>query len=107
MAAGWGCGVDGIEVLGVIGAAEGPVVKLGAKSANSDTVVMTEPVSDVVDALRTILGRLPDGMEGVRECRISMRVARDTGWTSGTPLRKANVLTWTDLLGVSQPEQTN
>lgn len=58
---------------------------------------MTEPVSDVVEALLTMLGREPEGKEGVRECRISIRFAREMGWTSGTPFRNANVLTWTDL----------
>jgi len=40
---------------------------------------MTEPVSDVVEARRARLGLEVDGNEGVRECRISMRVARETG----------------------------
>lgn len=62
-----------------------------------DAEVTTEPVSEVVEARRTMLGREVDGKDGVREWRISMRVGRETGWTSGTPLRKAKVLTWTEL----------
>ena len=59
---------------------------------------MTDPFSEVLEARRTMLGREPEGNEGVREWRISMRFAREIGWTSGTPLRKAKVLTWTELL---------
>lgn len=66
-------------------------------SVISDVVVMTEPVSEQVDPRRTKEGRWLDGNEGVLEWRISNRLPRETGWTSGTPLRKANVLTWTVL----------
>ena len=62
---------------------------------------MTEPVSEVVDARRTMFGRELDGMDGVREWRISIRVTREMGWTSGTPFRKAKVLTWTELITFS------
>jgi L-aminopeptidase/D-esterase-like protein len=75
MAAGAGCGVDGIEAEGVIGAAS----RFLRLSVCSDAIVITEPVSEVVDARRTKFGRTPDGKDGVRECRISMRFARDTG----------------------------
>ena len=80
IAAGCVCGVEGTEVEGVIGA---PVVVVwmlgGTCSVCSDALVMTEPVSDVVEARRIRFGRELDGIEGVRDCRISMRVARDTG----------------------------
>lgn len=64
---------------------------------NSDAVVIALPVSETLDPLLTKFGRLPDGIDGVRECRISNRVALETGWTSGIPFRNANVLTWTAL----------
>lgn len=94
MAAGAGCGVDGTDAVGVIGAAS----RAFKFSANSEADVMTDPFSEVLEARRTMLGREPEGNEGVREWRISMRFAREMGCTSGTPLRKAKVLTWTDLL---------
>ena len=81
--------MDGIEADGVIGAAS----RFLRFSVCSDAVVMTEPVSDVVEERRIMFGRTPDGNDGVRECRISIRFARETGWTSGTPLRNAKVLT--------------
>jgi len=59
----------------------------------SEADVMTEPFSDAVEGRRIILGRLEDGNEGVRECRISILVARDTGWMSGTPFLNAKVFT--------------
>ena len=40
---------------------------------------------------------MPEGNDGVRDCLISIRLARETGWTSGIPPRKAKVLTCTDL----------
>ena len=66
-------------------------------SGKSEAVVMADPASETFEPRRVRLGRVPDGNEGVRECLISMRVARETGWISGTLLRKANVLTCTDL----------
>lgn len=70
-----GCGVDGTEALGVMGAA----ARLAYKSVCSEAVVITEPVSEVVEPRRIMLGREPDGKDGVRECRISIRFARETG----------------------------
>jgi hypothetical protein len=64
-----------------------------AGSVNSEAVVMAEPASETFDPRRLKFGREPDGMDGVRECRISIRVAREIGWTSGIPLRKPNVFT--------------
>ena len=60
------CGVEGTEVLGVIGAPEG-LIRLGGNSVCSDAEVMTEPFSEVVDARRAILGRALVGIDGVRE----------------------------------------
>ena len=68
-----------------------------ACSVSSEADVTTDPASETVELRRARLGRGAFGKEGVRECRSSMRVARETGCTSGTPLRKAKVLTWTDL----------
>lgn len=34
---------------------------------NSDAEVMAEPASDTLDPLRAMLGREPEGIEGVRE----------------------------------------
>jgi hypothetical protein len=93
MALGTGCGVEGTEGLGVIGAA----LKCACRSVCSETVVITDPVSDAVDARRAMLGRGAEGKDGVRECRISRFIARVTGWTSGMPFLNANVLTCTDL----------
>jgi hypothetical protein len=84
--------VDGTEAEGVIGGC-----RCGGRSVCSDAEVMTDPFSDAVEGRRTIFGRVDDGNEGVRECRISIRVAREMGWMSGTPLRNAKVLTCTDL----------
>lgn len=75
MAAGAGCGVEGTDAVGVIGAASSAF----KFSANSDAEVMTDPVSEVVEARRTMLGREPEGNEGVREWRISIRFAREIG----------------------------
>lgn len=61
-------------------------------------MVIAEPASETFDPRRLKFGRDPEGMDGVRECRISIRVAREIGWTSGIPLRNPNVLTWTDLI---------
>ncbi len=66
-------------------------------SVCSEADVITDPVSEVVEALRVILGLELEGTDGVRERRISILVAFDTGCTSGTPFRKAKVLTCTDL----------
>ena len=96
-----GPGVDGTDALGIMGAPPGTGLdKLGRGiSVCSDAEVITEPVSDVVDARRTMSGRdAEEGIDGVRECLTSIREARDIGWTSGTPLRNTNVLTWTDLM---------
>ena len=62
---------------------------------------MTDPVSDVTEARRIILGRELEGKDGVRDWRTSIRVERETGWTSGMPLREAKVFTWTDLSHIS------
>lgn len=64
---------------------------------NSDAEVMADPASETLDPLRARFGRDPDGNEGVREWRISILVARETGCTSGIPLLKPKVLTCTDL----------
>ena len=65
----------------------------GNGSVNSDAVVIADPVSETFEPLLVKFGLLPEGMDGVRECRISNRVARETGWTSGIPFRNANVFT--------------
>jgi hypothetical protein len=89
MAAGAGCGVDGTDAVGVIGVAS----RFFRFSVCSEAEVITDPFSEVFEALLCMLGREPEGNEGVREWRISIRFAREIGCTSGTPLRKAKVLT--------------
>ena len=46
---------------------------------NSDAVVIADPVSETFEPLLVKFGLLPEGMDGVRECLISNRVARETG----------------------------
>lgn len=104
-----GCGVDGIDAdaEGVIGVARWRGMGCGG-SVNSEAEVIADPASDTFDPLRARFGRDPDGNDGVREWRISIRVARETGWTSGIPLLKPNVLTWTDLsisFGPARPQK--
>ena len=61
-----GPGVEGTEALGVMGAPPMGIDTLGI-SVYSEADVMTEPVSDVVDARLTIDGREDEGTDGVRE----------------------------------------
>jgi hypothetical protein len=100
--------VEGTDVEGVIGV---PPVCDGPPSAekcsgNSEVVVITEPASDVAEPRRAILGLTEDGTEGVRDWRSSIRLARETGCTSGVPFLKRKVLTWTDL-GASAWNRSN
>lgn len=90
-------GVDGTELVLGVG---GTWLELAPGcSGISDAVVTTEPASEAVEPRLTAEGRdVADGKEGVRECLISIRLARDIGCTSGTPLRKTKVLTWTALM---------
>ena len=61
-------GVEATEVDGVIGPALFTAeVAAGMRSVCSDAEVMTEPVSEVVDDRRTMLGRGREGKEGVLE----------------------------------------
>lgn len=55
--------------------------------------MIAEPASEVADPLRTMDGRDEDGIEGVRDWRNSIRLARETGCTSGKPFLKRKVLT--------------
>jgi hypothetical protein len=99
-------GVEGTEIeLGVGGGCGWEPGAAGAEGCSviSEAVVTTDPASDVVDPRRTREGRDTPGIEGVLEWRISMREGRDTGWTSATPLRNANVLTWTALASAYLP----
>lgn len=74
-------------------------------SVISDAEVMADPASEQVDPRRTKDGRPLDGKDGVLEWRISIRLPRDTGCTSGTPFRNEKVLTWTVLsLSGIQPD---
>jgi hypothetical protein len=65
------CGVEGTEADGVMGG--------WCRSGSSEAEVMTDPFSEVVDGRRIMLGRLDEGNEGVRECRISIFLAREIG----------------------------
>jgi hypothetical protein len=55
--------------------------------------VIAEPASEVADPLLTMEGRDEDGIDGVRDWRSSIRLARETGCTSGNPFLKRKVLT--------------